>query len=237
MITFDENTRLLILTPHADDEAIGCSGLIKKIKDHGGSVYVLLATLGETKKYGADSKLPESVRKMEFNAAMDKLQVNDWGIMFEDNEKHLRLDGIPRLELLKIIEATSDFSLEKIRPNMMAVTAPSFNQDHEHLYEAAVTACRPPVPGKKHVPDLLLTYEYPAISWSSGKHSFSPNFYLDISRELQHKLDTVSLYQSQLGESEYSISVDAVEIMAKYRGREISVDAAEAYEIKRIITR
>ena len=45
-----EKERLLIISPHADDEILGCYGLIKKIKDNGGEVFVQILSLGGYKK-------------------------------------------------------------------------------------------------------------------------------------------------------------------------------------------
>src|SRR3990167_4258794 len=41
--------KLLVIAPHPDDEVIGCGGLIAKIKDAGGQVYVLFLTVGDTR--------------------------------------------------------------------------------------------------------------------------------------------------------------------------------------------
>ena len=41
-----ENERLLIIAPHADDEVLGCFGLINKIKKNGGEVFLQVLSLG-----------------------------------------------------------------------------------------------------------------------------------------------------------------------------------------------
>ena len=41
-----EKERLLVISPHADDEVMGCFGLINKIKKGGGEVYVQILSLG-----------------------------------------------------------------------------------------------------------------------------------------------------------------------------------------------
>ena len=46
---------LLVLSPHADDEAYGCAGTIAKIKELGGKVYIMVFSIADlwqyTKKY------------------------------------------------------------------------------------------------------------------------------------------------------------------------------------------
>ncbi|KKR86620.1 MAG: hypothetical protein UU34_C0012G0018 [Candidatus Curtissbacteria bacterium GW2011_GWA1_41_11] len=43
--------KLLVIAPHPDDEVIGCGGLIAKIKDAGGQVYVLFLTVGDSRDF------------------------------------------------------------------------------------------------------------------------------------------------------------------------------------------
>ena len=38
--------RVLVIAPHADDDAYGCAGTIARIKDLGGQVYVSLISVG-----------------------------------------------------------------------------------------------------------------------------------------------------------------------------------------------
>ena len=41
-----EKEKLLVISPHADDEVMGCFGLINKIKSGGGKVFVQILSLG-----------------------------------------------------------------------------------------------------------------------------------------------------------------------------------------------
>ena len=44
--------KLLIIAPHADDEVLGCCGLINKVKDNGGKVFVNVLSIGGFNKIG-----------------------------------------------------------------------------------------------------------------------------------------------------------------------------------------
>jgi len=46
-LTIDAETRLLVLAPHPDDEALGAAGLMHRVKRAGGSVRVVLMTSGD----------------------------------------------------------------------------------------------------------------------------------------------------------------------------------------------
>jgi LmbE family N-acetylglucosaminyl deacetylase len=46
-VTIDRTTRLLVIAPHPDDEAIGAAGLIQRVRSRGGSVHVVLLTSGD----------------------------------------------------------------------------------------------------------------------------------------------------------------------------------------------
>src|SRR3982751_2349275 len=46
-VTLDRSTRLLVVSPHPDDEALGAAGLIQRVRAAGGAVRVLLVTSGD----------------------------------------------------------------------------------------------------------------------------------------------------------------------------------------------
>jgi len=46
-VTIDRTTRLLVIAPHPDDEAIGAAGLMQRVRSRGGLVRVVLLTSGD----------------------------------------------------------------------------------------------------------------------------------------------------------------------------------------------
>ncbi len=47
VVKIDGTTRLLVIAPHPDDETLGAGGLIRRVKEAGGSVRVVLITSGD----------------------------------------------------------------------------------------------------------------------------------------------------------------------------------------------
>lgn len=229
--------KLLVIAPHADDEAFGCAGTMAKIKDLGGKVYVVVVSVGDLYQYKENSleKVSGETRAQEFIKAAEFLGVDDYDILITDPKKHLRLDMVPRRDLVELLERESKLAIDKIRPTMIALPAISYNQDHEAVFRAGFTACRPHLPWIKPFQRVVLAYDNTSLSWSMEWEKFHPNFYVDISNYLDKKLKALSLHKSQLRPSIHHSSLENVKHWAQVRGKEVSVEAAEAYMCLRFV--
>ena len=59
--------RLLVIAPHADDEVLGCGGLISRVKQDGGKVFVLIFNVGSiVSKNEKKSSLKVSIKLFFF---------------------------------------------------------------------------------------------------------------------------------------------------------------------------
>jgi N-acetylglucosamine malate deacetylase 1 len=226
--------RLLVVSPHADDESFGCAGTIARIRDLGGEAYVMCCSVGTLKHFdGREDEVTGDTREDEFMAVMEYLKVDGWDILYRDAESHLRLDAIPRRDLIAKIEKESPLSLEKIRPTMLAIPVASYNQDHEAVFRAAFTAARPGVPRDKAFQPLVIGYDNSSLFWSLDREHFHPNFYIDISDYLENKLHALALHKSQMRDAIHHSSLQNVEYAARCRGSEVSTAAAEGYMLFR----
>ncbi|MBF0197361.1 MAG: PIG-L family deacetylase [Planctomycetes bacterium] len=231
---FLSRQRLLVISPHADDETAGAGGLMLRIKEAGGEVYVMVLTVGDLQHYDSkDEKTFASERSVELGNAMNTLGVDDWEICFNDSDIHLRLDNIPRRDIVSRIERDSKLAIDRIKPTMLALPAPSFNQDHEILYKAGITAARPHLYTLKPFQRCVLTMDAPQLAW--GEVNFKPNFYVDISHCLDKKIEAFNCHKSQLRPDPHQGGSEALRLLALSRGREISVQAAESYECMRFV--
>ncbi len=228
--------RLLVVAPHADDETAGAGGLIARVKDAGGKAFVMVMSTGDLLHFDdTGRKTRKKTRRDELAAAMKMLEVDDWEIVFEDTRLHLRLETLPRRDLADQIERRARLATEKTRPTMIVLPAPSFNQDHEAVYKAGVTACRPHLPSMKAFQSFVLVADAPQLAWGAGA-AFRPNLYADISgRFLDLKLKAYACHASQIRPEPSQAGLGALRFLAETRGREISVAAAEAFECHRFV--
>lgn len=222
-----KNQKLLIVSPHPDDEVLGCGGLIKKIKDAGGEVYVLFLTVGDTQEYSARGVSNGHERVSEISRAAKFLKYDNYQILFEGNTFHLRLDSVPQIDLVSKIEE----SLNRIKPTIVAMPPrQDYNQDHRAAAQALISATRPAPEDFKPFQKLVLTYEsVPVANWAYPQVD-APNFFIPLTEdELKAKLKALSLYKSQVRKGAHPRSIRSMKNLAKFRGMQIGQQYAEAY--------
>ncbi len=224
MIDFKGKT-LLVLAPHPDDETIGCSGLISKFKKEGGKVYVIIFTVGDLKQYGSHSE--ENSRLDELEKVMSFLEVDGFDVPLKGDDYHLKMDVLPLKDVVDIIETKSSCAISKIKPDVVAMPAINYNQDHKKVNEAGICACR--VRPGKNSPSMVIFYEQ--ISNHFMPEGFNPNLFVDITDLIEKKVEAIKIYKSQLHEYPYERSFESIKDSARVNGAICGVEFAEAYKI------
>ncbi|WP_256759900.1 PIG-L deacetylase family protein [Cohnella sp. WQ 127256] len=216
--------RVLVFVPHADDEVLGCGGLIEKACRFNNTVKVVLASVGNSFFWHREQPVTANSRKQEFFDALSYLGCTDQEIMYDDKEN--MLDTIPRKDIVTKI----DIILEAFKPTMVFIPYPSFNHDHQTLFEACIAGLRP-VPNRYY--SLIAMYEYPLIVWQYPSMKDVGEMYLDISETIDKKIEALRLHTSQLREAQHLISPESVRKWAEKRGMEVGLEYAEKYHLLR----
>jgi len=232
--------KVLVIAAHPDDEVLGMGGTIKKLTKSGHEVKILFMASGiqsrrstnykNSEFYQVEQNVTEIMKKQililreDAKRALKILGVKE--IQFEDFPDN-ELDTISNLQITKKIEhAIKDF-----KPNTIFTHAEyDINVDHRKLYEATITATRP---GRKsHVQDVI-SFEVPSSTEWYFPSRFSPNIFVDISKELPFKLKALKEYKTELEKFPHPRSVKSLEIISKRWGTVSSFLAAEAFYLVR----
>lgn len=222
-----KNQKLLVIAPHADDEVLGCGGLISKIKKEGGEVYVLIFNVGSIVKEGNDKAT--KLWKKETKEAMKFLKVDGFETIFDSDQDNRYLDSKPLHSIIKVIESESKFSLNKIKPDIVAIpTNHSHHQDHVQVFNACVAALRPM---RTPIPDVVISYEAPEHSRWSTTGAFEPNVFVNIDKFLETKIKAFYKYKSQVRKGQRN--KDTIRAQAEYRGSEVGMKYCEAFYMHR----
>jgi N-acetylglucosamine malate deacetylase 1 len=223
---------ILVIAAHPDDEVLGCGGTIAKLADQGATVHVAFLADGVFARAG-----DTDARQAELNARRAAAQ-KACGILgvksiffgeFPDN----RMDTVALLDIVRAVEEL----IAKHRPDTVFTHhAGDVNIDHRRIHEAVVTACRPQ---SHHPVKTLLCFEVPSSTeWQlpGSAPIFVPNWFIDISDTIKHKLDALNAYDAELRAWPHPRSLQGVEHLARWRGATVGVDAAEAFMLGRQLT-
>jgi LmbE family N-acetylglucosaminyl deacetylase len=196
----------------------------------------LVVSVGDLVRVGdGGEKRTGQERVEEVETVRQFLGAQQAEVCMTDEQRHLRLDAIPRRDLVALLEREARLSVQNVKPDLVLLPAPSYNQDHEAVCKAGLTACRPHDPAALAVPPAVWLYEYPPNSWCLPQDRFTPNIYVDIGAHLEGKLESYLLYKSQARAGLHQNSPDNIRTLALLRGREVGCLAAEAYQALRLL--
>jgi len=232
--------KVLIIAAHPDDEVLGMGGTIKKLTKSGNEVKILFMATGITSRRSINYKNSESyeVNKNIINTMKNQIKklhedtkraskimgVKDIEFeKFPDNE----MDTISNLQITKRIEKT----INNFKPDTVFThTEYDINVDHRKLYEATITATRP---GQKSSVKDVISFEVPSSTEWYFPSRFSPNIFVDISKELSFKLKALKEYKTEIKKFPHPRSVESLEIISKRWGTVSGFHAAEAFYLVR----
>ena len=218
---------VLVVVAHADDEALGCGGTISRHIEQGDRVHLVLMADGvRSRTYASEADLTRRIEASK--RAQTILGISStFSLELPDN----RADSVPLLEIVQKLEPI----IEKIRATVIYTHHHGdLNIDHRLTHAAVMTACRPQ-PGST-VREIYGFEVLSSTEWAATQESpFLPNCFVDISQHLRTKLKALEAYAEEMREAPHSRSMEHAEVLARHRGYSIGVDAAEAFEVYRII--
>jgi len=221
----------LVLAPHADDEAMGCSGLMARLAAAGARIHVLYLAVDGFHHYGLSGETTYEQRLAEIERVLELFGDScSYEIAYGDRDLIERLDSLPQRELVDRFEA----ALNEHEPELLLIPAmPDYDQDHRAVFDAGVAAARPIARrfGKWLVPHVL-TYEMAKLQWAASP---LPRFaaFCDITGVIETKLESIRRYETMLRPSPHIRSLEGVRALATIRGAEIGVEYAEAFGVLR----
>ncbi len=227
----DDLTRVLVVAPHADDEALGCGGLLARLHQRACATHVLYLVVDGFRHYGYQGETTYAQRVSEIEG-VTKLLGCTYEIAYGDQGLIEKLDTLPKRDLVDLVES----ALNKHRPELLLLpSGHDYDQDHVAAFEAGFAAARPIAEafGKWLVPHVM-TYESAKLNWSAEPLPRSAAS-CDITDHLETKLEAMRLYASQLRPNPHIRSLESVTALAEIRGKEIGVRYAEAFGVLRSI--
>lgn len=220
---------ILVVAAHPDDEILGPGATIAKHAENGHQVHVVIASQGATsrsnKEDGTD-ELVNHLKEVAQKAASILGAKEPIFLDFPDNT----MDKIPLLEIVQKIEAVID----KVKPSIVYTHhGGDLNVDHELVHRAVLTASRP-LPGS-FVKNIYTFETVSSSEWFSSEQQkqFTPLRYVDVSKQMNKKLEALKAYELEMRPFPHARSYEAIEALANFRGANSGLGKAEAFGIIR----
>lgn len=212
--------RILVISSHPDDEAICSGGLIMRAKKERAKVFVLYMATGTSRQFMNG----ETLEDQRIEEAISASIYGEFDYEIEFKGISTKIDTLPQKELIECIEnVVADF-----KPHVVVIPyRNSYSQDHRAVAQACISALRP-IPENLHPqPEMILEIEEPT-TWPTPS---TPNFFVDITDVMEEKIELYKCHASQLTQDPQYRSPENLRRLAGFRGSEIGVKYAEAYNL------
>lgn len=206
------HAKKLIVAPHVDDEVLGCGGILDQ---HSFVYYCGIDERNVAPDPGHRIPLDERLKEVEATTRF-------LGCAYEVHRKSL-VNFYVEQEMISEIERV----INTVRPDMIFLPHPGYNQDHRTVFNAAQVALRPH--DKNFFVKSVLVYE--GIHDALWSHSpFRPTYFVPI--DIERKLRAYGLQPSQVRGMR---SPEMLRALARLRGAACNAEYAEAFEVLRLV--
>jgi len=215
--------KVLVIAPHPDDEVLGCGATMAKHAQSGDDVHVCIVTKAYAPEW-SEAFLRNRPAEIEASRKiLDVKQVHELGF------PTVKLDTVPQKEL----NDSLDEVFEKIKPDVVYVPhRGDANMDHRIVFDSCMVAARPAGRAIRRV----LSYETLSETECGLRDApFVPDVYVDVSATIAKKAEAMRAYGSELKRPPHPRSIEIIDALARKRGSEVNVSAAEAFMLVREI--
>lgn len=222
-----KNNSVLVVAAHPDDEAIGCFGTLLRHFENKDKINIVFLADGVSSR-GINIRDKEE-RKKNCLKVLKIIGLTNENVFFLDYPDNM-MDTVPLLNIVKEIEKIK----KKIKPTIMYTHfSNDLNVDHRIAYQAAITASRPSP--SETIKKIFCFEILSSTEWGDkNKEIFSPNFFIDISKFINKKLQAIKIYDKEIKKSPNARSLENIKNLASFRGSTVGAYYAEAFFIERI---
>lgn len=214
--------RSLVLAPHPDDEVLGCGGtMLRRRKEGHETGWLIVSDISEALGWSAATV---QERTDEIARVSDLFGFTK---VFNLKLPDAALDTLSKAELVRHIAGV----FKEFEPEEVFLPFPSdIHTDHRAVFDAGAACTK-----WFRYPSVRRVLVYETISETDFSldpaSSFRPNVFVDITGQLDRKIEIMRVYRSELGVFPFPRSVEAIRALATLRGAAAGYEAAESFQL------
>jgi len=218
---------VIVVSTHPDDEMFGVGGTLLKHAENNDSItWLIITSMLESDGYSKD-------RVTSRNQEIDKI-ASEIGI-----KNVVKLDvpvmSLDSSTLQSLIPSIADV-FQKYQPSIIyTLNRSDVHSDHRITFDAVYSCTK-----SFRFPFIKRVLMYECISETEfapalAEKIFIPNYFVDISKYMDKKIELIGVYESEIGEHPFPRSNKNVEALATFRGATAGVEYAEAFHLLKFI--
>ncbi len=211
---------VIFISPHPDDETLGCGGAILNHKEKGDNISWLNIT--NITKMDDWSKEFTDKRQKEMKEVAKEYKFDN---VYDLELPTTMLDTIPISEIVGSVSKI----FKSFKPEIIYSPYPhDVHTDHKIASRALMSTYK----WFRHA-YIKKIFLYETISETDFNFldSFNPNTYLDISKFINDKIKIMSYYESETGDHPFPRSEKSIRALATVRGSQCGYNYAEAFQL------
>jgi N-acetylglucosamine malate deacetylase 1 len=216
--------KIVVITPHPDDEVLGLGATISRFADMNIEVSILVVSGHLPPLY---NQRFFNITKIEAEKAFKIMNVTNWEFL------EIPATTVHQVPVAELNSKINNF-LKLHNPDWVFIPFPDRHIDHRTIFDSSIVSCRPI---NKNFPKVVLAYEtLSETHWNVPgiEPAFIPDLFIDTSNYMKQKEKALNCYNSQI-DGNSSRSVEACMALAKFRGSQNGCDYAEAFKVVRIV--
>lgn len=215
--------KILVVSPHPDDETLGAGGTILRLTAEGNEVFWLNITRMTEAKFSK-----EMIERRK--AQLEKIE-NFYGFskVYHLNMPTTELDNADSTKAIEMIGAV----IGEVKPETLIL--PDYNDvhsDHKRVFEWCYSCSK--VFRYPYIKKIL-TMEIVSETDFSGLDAFFPNYFVDITDYIEDKIQALRVYDTEMAAPPFPRSEENVRALATVRGAMAGVRYAEAFRLIKYI--
>ncbi|MDB2528270.1 PIG-L family deacetylase [Alphaproteobacteria bacterium] len=212
---------------HPDDEVLGCGGSPARLSRSGASVHIFILATGLTSRGLVDNTSLLAL-KYQARSAADRLGATT--IDFADFLEN----AMDSVKLLDIVKHVGSFSTKTEPDLIFRHHNGDINIDHDLTQRAVMTATRA-LPGRKPF-NVLACEVLSSTEFGPANKRQQPRLYLRLTEDdAKAAIDALVCYEGEIRDWPHPRSAKALEHQLRLRGAECGVEAADVFDVLKMV--
>lgn len=212
---------ILAVSPHPDDETLGAGGTLLKMKKQGAEIFWLNITDMKTED-GWDAVKVEH-RQEQINSIKKFYGFKEfYNLAFSPTKLKAANEG----EMISRIKKVYD----DVKPEWIIIPGQyDAHSDHQVVYNCCMAAAKSfRAPYIKRITTMEIISE---TDFGFQQEKFSPNLFVDITDELDRKIEAIKIYDTEIEDVPFPRSIENIRALASIRGGNCISKYAEAFAV------